>query len=95
MSAPDGPRLLVLDSASLYYRAFFGLPDTLKAPDGTVINALRGLLDFITTLSRTYEPEVVVAAWDDAWRPTWRVDLLASYKTHRLAAEGEGEDTPP
>ncbi len=84
-----------MDTASLYYRAFFGLPDSLKAPDGTVINALRGMLDFVATLTTTYEPDVIVACWDDAWRPAWRVELMPSYKTHRLADRSAGaEDTP-
>lgn len=89
------PRILLLDTASLYYRAFFGIPDTLKAPDGTVINAVRGLLDFVATLKTTYGPEVIVACWDDAWRPDWRVALMPTYKTHRLAdPNGGAEDTP-
>jgi len=84
-----------LDTASLYYRAFFGIPDSLKAPDGTVVNALRGLLDFVATLKVAYEPDVVIACWDDAWRPSWRVDLMPTYKTHRLAdPDGAAEDTP-
>lgn len=88
-------RLLALDSASLYYRAFFGVPDTLKAPDGTVINAVRGLLDFVATLVTQYRPDAVVACWDDDWRPAWRVDLLDTYKTHRLAdPSGLSEETP-
>ncbi|MBC7631751.1 5'-3' exonuclease [Aeromicrobium sp.] len=86
-------RLLLLDSASLYYRAFFGIPDTLKAPDGTVVNALRGLLDFVSALSTQYEPEAVVACWDDAWRPQWRVDLIPTYKTQRLGDDGGEADT--
>lgn len=86
---------MALDSASLYYRAFFGVPDSLKAPDGTVVNAVRGLLDFVATLVTQYRPDAVVACWDDAWRPVWRVDLLESYKTHRLAdPSGLAEDTP-
>jgi 5'-3' exonuclease len=88
-------RLLLLDSASLYYRAFFGLPDSLKAPDGTVVNALRGLLDFVATLSTQYRPDAVVACWDDDWRPQWRVDLMPTYKTHRLAESDDvAEETP-
>jgi len=86
-------RLLLLDSASLYFRAFFGIPKTLTAPDGTVVNALRGILDFTSTLSTQYGPEAVVACWDDAWRPQWRVDLLDSYKTQRLDADGGEADT--
>jgi 5'-3' exonuclease len=91
-------RLMLLDSASLYFRAFYGVPDSLKAPDGTVVNAVRGLLDFVATLTTQYHPEAVVACWDDDWRPAWRVDLLPSYKTHRVAEEVVGdpdiEETP-
>ncbi len=83
-------RLLLLDSASLYFRAFYGVPDSFKAPDGTVVNALRGLLDFVSTLVDQHRPDAVVACWDDDWRPQWRVDLLPSYKTHRVAQAGEG-----
>jgi len=89
------PRILLLDTASLYYRAFFGIPDSLKAPDGTVVNALRGLLDFVASLNVTYEPGAIVACWDDAWRPSWRVALMPTYKTHRLAdPTGLAEETP-
>lgn len=86
-------RLLLLDSASLYFRAFFGIPKTLTAPDGTAVNALRGILDFTSTLTTQYQPESVVACWDDDWRPQWRVDLLDTYKTQRLDAEGGEADT--
>lgn len=91
-------RLLLLDSASLYFRAFFGVPDSLKAPDGTVVNAVRGMLDFVATLATQYQPEAIVAAWDDDWRPAWRVDLIPSYKAHRVAevtSEGVSEEEVP
>ena len=84
-------RLMLLDSASLYFRAFFGVPDSLKAPDGTVVNAVRGLLDFVATLATQYHPDAIVACWDDDWRPAWRVDLMPSYKTHRVAEEIVGD----
>jgi 5'-3' exonuclease len=90
-------RLLLLDTASLYYRAFFGIPDSLKAPDGTVVNALRGMIDFAATLVGREDdrPSDVVACWDDDWRPQWRVDLVPSYKTQRLAeGSSDVEETP-
>ena len=90
-------RLMLLDSASLYYRAFFGVPDSLRSPDGQPVNAVRGLLEFITRLVHDHSPGELVACWDADWRPQWRVDLIPSYKTHRLAAGAavEGaEDTP-
>ena len=65
-------RLMLLDSASLYFRAFYGVPDTVRAPDGTPVNAVRGFLDIITRLVTTYHPTHLVACWDDDWRPPRR-----------------------
>ena len=87
--AAQPQRLMLLDSASLYFRAFFGLPETITAPDGTPVNAVRGLLDFIAKLTTDYQPTHLIACWDDDWRPQWRVDLIPTYKTHRVAAEVE------
>ncbi|KSU54464.1 5'-3' exonuclease [Microbacterium enclense] len=75
---------MLLDTASLYFRAFYGVPDKVKAADGTSVNAVRGLLDMIAKLVTAYEPTRLVACWDDDWRPAWRVDLLPSYKAHRV-----------
>jgi 5'-3' exonuclease len=78
------PTLMLLDTASLYFRAFFGVPDSFKAPDGTSVNAVRGLLDFISRLVGEYQPSHLVCCWDNDWRPQWRVDLVPSYKSHRV-----------
>jgi 5'-3' exonuclease len=80
-------RRLLLDTASLYFRAYFGVPDSIRAPDGTPINAVRGLLDFMARLIGDYRPTEVACCWDNDWRPGWRVELLPSYKTHRVADE--------
>ncbi|MGQ7313237.1 5'-3' exonuclease [Microbacterium arabinogalactanolyticum] len=80
-------RLMLLDTASLYFRAFYGVPDKVKAPDGTSVNAVRGLLDIVAKLVTLYEPTQVIACWDDDWRPQWRVDLIPSYKAHRVVEE--------
>jgi 5'-3' exonuclease len=84
MTATPGQRLLLLDTASLYFRAFFGVPDSMKAPDGTPVNAVRGLMDFISRLVGEYDPTHLACCWDVDWRPQWRVDLLPSYKAHRV-----------
>ena len=78
-------RLMLLDTASLYFRAFYGLPDTIRRPDGTPVNAVRGLLDMIARLTTDYGATHLVACWDDDWRPQWRVDLIPTYKSHRVA----------
>ena len=81
---------MLLDTASLYFRAFYGVPDSVKAADGTSVNAVRGLLDIVTKLITIYQPDAIVACWDDDWRPQWRVDLVPTYKTHRVVEEVAG-----
>jgi 5'-3' exonuclease len=81
---------MLLDTASLYFRAFFGVPLTTIAPDGTPVNAVRGLIDFISRLVGEYQPTHLACCWDNDWRPQWRVDLLPSYKAHRVVAEIPG-----
>ncbi|MFJ6751016.1 5'-3' exonuclease H3TH domain-containing protein [Streptomyces sp. NPDC091266] len=86
---------MLLDTASLYFRAYFGVPESVKAPDGTPVNAVRGLLDFITRLVQDHHPDDLVACMDFDWRPQWRVDLIPSYKAHRVAEEApEGSADP-
>jgi 5'-3' exonuclease len=85
---------MLLDTASLYFRAYFGVPESLKAPDGTPVNAVRGLLDFVDRLVRDHRPDDLVACMDADWRPAWRVELIPSYKAHRVAeAQPTGPDT--
>ncbi len=79
---------MLLDTASMYFRAFYGVPE-IKGPDGTPVNAVRGLLDFIARLVTDYRPTDLVCCWDNDWRPQWRVDLLPSYKARRVEAEVE------
>src|ERR687897_868390 len=86
--APGGgrpARLMLLDAASLYFRAFYGVKAAMPAPDGTPTNAVRGFLDMTSTLITRFRPTDLVACLDLDWRPAWRVALVPSYKTHRLA----------
>lgn len=86
--------LMLLDSASLWYRAYYGMPDTLVAPDGTPVNAIRGYIDMTARLISIYKPNRLVACLDGDWRPTWRVELFPDYKANRLEEEGEEEEEP-
>ncbi len=86
---------MLLDSASLYFRAFYGMKDAVHAPDGTPVNAVRGFLDFIARLVTDHEPTRLVCCWDDDWRPAFRVDAIPSYKAHRVAdAAVNAEEVP-
>jgi 5'-3' exonuclease len=86
----DG-RLLLLDTASLYFRAYFGVPESVgRAPDGSPMNAVRGLLDMIARLVVDRRPTRLVACWDDDWRPEFRVEAIPTYKAHRVATPVPG-----
>ena len=85
--------LLLLDSASLWYRAYYGMPDTLLSPHGEPINAIKGFLDMSSRLISQYQPSRLVACLEGDWRPSWRVDLFPGYKANRLDESG-GEEEP-
>jgi 5'-3' exonuclease len=84
--------LMLLDSASLWYRAYFGMPDTLVSPTGEPVNAIRGYLDMTARLISIYKPNRLVACIEGDWRPSWRVDLFPEYKANRLDEEGDEEE---
>ena len=92
----DGPgRLMLLDSASMYFRAFHGIPESITAPDGTPVNAVRGFLDMIAFLVGTRRPDRLVACWDEDWRPAFRVAAIPSYKAHRLQNAAKNIEVVP
>ena len=85
---------MLLDSASLWYRAYYGMPDTLLSPTGMPVNAIRGYLDMTARLIAMYSPNRIVACIEGDWRPSWRVDLFPAYKANRLENESEVEEEP-
>ena len=84
--------LLLLDSASLWYRAYFGMPDTLVSPTGEPVNAIRGFLDMSARLITQYQPSRLVACLEGDWRPSWRVELFPGYKANRVDESGAEEE---
>src|SRR3954463_3263 len=84
---------MLLDAASLYFRAFYGVPTSVTSPDGRPVNAVRGFLDMTARLLTAHRPERLGARWGDDRRAALRVEALPSYKAHRLAPEG-GEQVP-
>ena len=84
--------LLLLDGASMWFRSFYGVPSSITSPDGRPVNALRGFLDAVATLITRERPGRLVVCLDLDWRPQCRVDLVPSYKAHRVAdANPDGE----
>lgn len=86
--------LMLLDSASLWYRAYYGMPDTLLSPSGLPVNAIRGYLDMSARLIGMYKPNRIVACIEGDWRPSWRVDIFPAYKANRLEIGSDEEEEP-
>jgi 5'-3' exonuclease len=86
--------LMLVDAANLYFRAFYALPESITAPDGRPVNAIRGFLDMSAALIERRRPARWVACLDLDWRPAFRVALVPSYKAHRMAKDGS-EEIPP
>jgi 5'-3' exonuclease len=87
---PALPEWLLVDGSSMIFRAFYGIPQTMRAPDGSMVNAVRGSMDNLARYITERRPRHVVVTTDEDWRPDWRVDLIPSYKEHRTA-----EPVPP
>lgn len=81
---------MFVDGSSLIFRAFFGVPTSMRSPDGKPINGVRGFMDRLANLIVEHRPVRLAVASDEDWRPGWRVDLIPSYKAHRVA-----EPIPP
>ena len=84
--------VLLLDGASMWFRSYFGVPSSITAPDGRPVNAVRGFIDSVATLITRERPDRLVVCLDLDWRPQFRVDLIGSYKAHRVAAEVDDID---
>jgi 5'-3' exonuclease len=89
MAAP----VLLLDGASMWFRSYFGVPSSITAPDGRPVNAVRGFIDSMAVVITQQRPHRLAVCLDLDWRPQFRVDLIPSYKAHRVA-EPEPKGTP-
>ncbi|HEX4281932.1 MAG TPA: hypothetical protein VHZ27_14290 [Solirubrobacteraceae bacterium] len=81
---------LLVDGSSMIFRAFYGVPAGDPGPDGFHVNAVRGFLERLARLIAQRRPRHLAVADDEDWRPDWRVDLIPTYKSHRVA-----EPVPP
>ena len=74
----------------MFFRAFYAIPQTMRGPDGTLVNAVRGTLDTLARYITDRKPRHVAFTTDEDWRPGWRVELIPGYKEQRVA-----EPIPP
>ncbi len=88
---------LLVDSASLWYRAFYGMPESVSSTTDLPNNAIKGFFDGLARIVTKYRPDEIAICLDDNWRPQWRVDLYPGYKLNRVDSESveEGGEEEP
>jgi DNA polymerase-1 len=79
---PAPAPLLVVDTPSMLYRAFFALPKSIKGADGRPVNALLGAANLILREVEVHGPRAVVLCFGpDA--ADYRVELYDGYHADR------------
>jgi 5'-3' exonuclease len=73
---------MMIDGPSLIFRSYYGARSRAANDD---VNAIPGFLDRLARVIEQRRPRRTVVAEDRAWRPPWRVEEIASYKSHRVA----------
>lgn len=74
--------LLVVDTPSMLYRAFFALPKTIRGEGGRPVNALLGAANLILREVEEHGPRAVVLCFGPDVA-TYRVELYAGYHAER------------
>jgi DNA polymerase-1 len=80
MSSPAP--LLVVDTPSLLYRAFFALPSSIKGLDGRPVNGLLGCANLILQVVEAHDPRAVVFC-NGAEAAHYRTEAFAGYHAAR------------
>jgi 5'-3' exonuclease len=76
---------LLVDGSSMIFRAYYGVRPIVDGPGGMQVNAIHGFLERLGRLIVQRRPRHLAIADDFAWRPAWRVELIDTYKSHRVA----------
>src|SRR4051794_7181761 len=74
--------LYLVDVSSMFFRAFFAIPPSLKNKEGFPTNALYGFMTMSAKLLRECKPDYLAYCFDRA-EPSFRKEMDPNYKAHR------------
>ena len=78
-------KIVLIDGHSIMFRAFYGMPLAMTAPDGTHTNAVYGFLAILRKVLEEEKPEYLAVAFDRS-EPTFRHEKYPEYKgTHFMS----------
>jgi len=81
----------LIDASPYIFRAFFALPKTIRAPDGTIVNAVYGFASFVVKYLTDWRPTHIAIAFDQNLTGSFRNEMLAGYKAARREPPAELE----
>lgn len=87
-------KLILIDGHSILFRAFYGMPPSMTAPDGSPTNAVYGFLTILNKVIETEQPDDLACAFDLS-APTFRHKMYPDYKGNRTAAPEEFHSQVP
>lgn len=87
-------KLVLIDGHSIMFRAYYGMPLSMTAPDGVHTNAVYGFLAIMRKIIEEERPDYIAVAFDRP-TPTFRHEKYEAYKGNRSAAPPEFHEQMP
>lgn len=88
-------KILLVDLPSVYYRAFYALPQSITDQSGAAANAIKGSMSILAKVAQEHSISEMLVCLDADWRPTWRVELIGEYKSQRVDPENNEHELTP
>lgn len=80
------PTLHLIDASPYVFRSWFSIPESVRAPDGTRVNALHGFAAFLLRYLTEERPTHLALAFDRSLDSSFRNELYPDYKSSREEA---------
>lgn len=79
-------KFVIIDGNAIVHRSFHAVPKTLRAPDGTLTNAVFGFTSILFGILENEKPDFLAVAWDMKG-PTFRHLEFKEYKGTRAKTD--------
>lgn len=87
----DMPTIHLIDASPYIFRAYFSLPDSIRTPQGTVMNAVYGFASFLLKYVGEEAPSHAAIAFDRSLTTSFRNEIYPAYKQQRELPPAELE----
>lgn len=84
-------RIHLVDALPYVFRAYFSIPESMRAPDGRPVNAVYGFGMFLLRLIDDERISHLAVAFDESLTSSFRNEMLPSYKSSRELPPAELE----